>query len=71
MVKIKPEEIFGTNAGKVWKVLKEKGELDAESIVRLTLLRPSEVFGALGWLGREGKIEIIETKEKRLYKLIE
>lgn len=67
---MKPEEFFGINAGKVWHVLKEKGPLSAKAISKETGLKIQDVFGALGWLGREGKIEIIEEKGRLLYKLI-
>ncbi len=65
----KPEEIFGINAGKVWHVLKEKGPLNARAIAKEAELKLNEVFGALGWLGREGKIEIVENKKSFLFKL--
>jgi len=29
------------------------------------------VYGALGWLGREGKIEMLEEGRRRLYRLLE
>ena len=65
------EEVFGPNAGKVWNVLKEKGKLSAGAIAKQAQLKPNEVFGALGWLGREGKIQIINDKKGTKYKLIE
>ena len=68
---MKPEEIFGINAGKVWQVLKSKGALSASAIAKFTGLKLNEVFGALGWLGREGKIEIINSKRGIVYKLTE
>ena len=68
---MKPEEIFGVNAGKVWHALKEKGALSANAIAKQTKLKLNEVFGALGWLGREGKIEIIKDRKGLLYKLTE
>jgi sugar-specific transcriptional regulator TrmB len=68
---MRPEEVFGVNAGKVWNALKAKGMLTASQISKETGLKLTEVFGALGWLGREGKIEIIEEKKKILYKLTE
>ncbi len=68
---MKPEEVFGVNAGKVWHVLKEKGALTAREIAKETGLKVTEVYGALGWLGREGKIEIIKEKKKVLYRLTE
>ena len=67
---MKPEEIFGVNAGKVWHVLKSKGALSTVAIAKETGLKTNEVFGALGWLGREGKIQIINNKKSTLYKLI-
>lgn len=67
---MKPEEVFGVNAGKVWSVLKAKGPLSASSIAKETKLKINEVYGALGWLGREGKIEIISDKKGIIYKLV-
>ena len=52
------EEYFGINAGKVWHALKKHGELGAKEIAGKTELKITEVFGALGWLGREGKLNI-------------
>lgn len=68
---MKPEEMFGKNAGKVWNSLKGKGPLSAAVISEQTKLKPNDVFGALGWLGREGKIQIINDKKMLLFKLIE
>lgn len=68
---MKPEEVFGVNAGKVWQVLKSKGQLSVSSISKQTGLKTNEVYGALGWLGREGKIQIISNEHGTFYKLIE
>ena len=68
---MKPEQVFGVNAGKVWHALKVKGALTAVAIAADTKLKTNEVFGALGWLGREGKIQIISGKKSVLYKLTE
>ena len=68
---MKPEEIFGANAGKVWHILKNKGTMTAAVIAEETQLKANDVFGALGWLGREGKIHIINNKKGLLYKLTE
>jgi sugar-specific transcriptional regulator TrmB len=69
---MRPEEIFGKNAGKVWSVLKTKGPMSAASIARKTKLGITAVYGALGWLGREGKIQIISDPIRgTLYKLVE
>ncbi|RLF06417.1 MAG: hypothetical protein DRK00_01620 [Thermoprotei archaeon] len=69
---MKPEEYFGVNAGKVWKALKEAGRpMTAREIARATGLKITDVYGALGWLGREGKVEIIEEGRRRAYRLTE
>jgi hypothetical protein len=67
---MKVEEVFGVNAGKVWNALKNKGALSAAAIAKETQLKANDVFAALGWLGREGKIEIINDKKGVLYKLV-
>jgi len=36
---MKPEEIFGVNAGKVWHALKQKGALTAKAIAKETGLK--------------------------------
>ena len=48
--------VVGVNAGRVWRVLDICGEADLESIVRLSGLSDVDVFRALGWLAREGKL---------------
>jgi len=65
------KDVFGANAGKVWSVLKEKGILSVGAIAKQGQLKVNEVFAALGWLGREGKIQIINDKKGIKYKLIE
>ena len=67
---MKPEVIFGMHAGKVWLALKSKGPLSADALSKTTKLKLNEVFAALGWLGREGKIDIIAEKQMTLYKLL-
>jgi hypothetical protein len=47
---------IGSDAGKVWRVLDTWGEVDIESISRLARINEFEVFTAVGWLAREGKI---------------
>lgn len=66
---MKAEEVFGTNAGKVWQALKSRGPMAAEKICKTTNLKLHEVFGGLGWLGKEGKIQIVAGQQEPLYKL--
>jgi hypothetical protein len=52
------ESIFGVNAGIVWKALDQNGPSTIEDLVKTTSLSREEVYGALGWLGRENKISL-------------
>ena len=47
-------ETIGTNAGTVWTAL----NTGVKQIKKITKLKDKEVFAALGWLAREGKINI-------------
>jgi hypothetical protein len=59
------EETFGVNAGKVWNALNEKGPQTAAELRKTTKLTTNEVYGALGWLAREGKINILYEKRNK------
>jgi hypothetical protein len=48
---------IGKDAGKIWKTLEIWGEVDAQSISRLSRVVEQDVFTAVGWLAREGKID--------------
>lgn len=56
------EETFGKDAGKVWKALHEGSILSVAQIASKAGMPPSEVYGGLGWLAREGKIDIVSGK---------
>ena len=64
------EEHFGLNAGKVWAALKTLGPMNVGKISSQTDLEENEVIGALGWLGREGKISIDKKGNKHVYSLM-
>ncbi|MFH0971477.1 MAG: winged helix-turn-helix domain-containing protein [Candidatus Micrarchaeota archaeon] len=53
------EGYFGAKAGIVWQCLKENGALTIAQMKRKTKLTDSELYAGLGWLSREGKIEIV------------
>ncbi len=48
---------IGKDAGLVWKILDMWEEVDAVSISRLAHIEETDVFSAVGWLAREGKID--------------
>ena len=68
---MRAEEIFGENAGKVWRALNENGEMPISKISKLTKLKSAEVYGALGWLGREGKVEPVKIKKGIAYRILQ
>ena len=54
-------EKIGTNAGLVWKAL-EKGEASLKAVKKATKLNEKDLNMALGWLAREGKIELFDVE---------
>ena len=65
------ESIFGTNAGIVWEALSKNGPKNIADLVKITSLSREEVFGALGWLGRENKIELQKRGRAMVFSLSE
>lgn len=63
------ERIFGVNAGIVWKALSQSGPMTIDDIVKATALNSEEIYGALGWLGRENKISMEIRAEVRFFSL--
>jgi len=56
-------ENFGQWAGAVWNALNEaNGTLAAKAIKKATKLKDKELYAALGWLAREGKVSLEETE---------
>ncbi|MBD5238941.1 MAG: winged helix-turn-helix domain-containing protein [Bacteroidales bacterium] len=52
-------EQIGTNAGEVWKAISE-GNTSIKAIKKATKLKEKEIFAAVGWLAREGKVTLGE-----------
>lgn len=66
-------EKIGTNAGTVWTALNTADALGIKQLKKITKLKDKEVFAAIGWLAREGKIEINpdpEDEKEFLIKLV-
>ena len=51
-------ETIGTNAGTIWNDLNEADAMGVKQLKKVTKLKDKEVFTALGWLAREGKVLI-------------
>lgn len=63
-------ETFGVNAGKIWTILDEKGKQDIKDVKRATKLTDKNLYAALGWLSREGKIKMEEVGKDIFISLI-
>ena len=58
------ESEVGSHAGMIWKILDIWGDVDLESIKKLSNLNDQQVNSALGWLIREDKIKL--NKDNRI-----
>ena len=56
-------EFIGTSAGSVWTALNEADALGVKQLKKITKLKEKEIYAALGWLAREGKINIVSDLE--------
>ena len=56
-------DTIGVNAGTVWTALNDAETLGLKQLKKATKLKDKEVFAALGWLAREGKITITTDPE--------
>ncbi len=51
-------EEIGTNAGAIWQALNSAETLSLKQLKKATKLKDKAAFAALGWLAREGKVNI-------------
>ena len=65
------QECIGTNAGKVWNALNVNNDLSLKALKKETKLKDKDLYLALGWLAREGKITFIEENDLVISELIE
>ncbi|MDE5954579.1 MAG: winged helix-turn-helix domain-containing protein, partial [Duncaniella sp.] len=57
-------DTIGINAGCVWAALNEAEAIDTKQLKKIAKLKnEKELFAALGWLAREGKINFIESED--------
>jgi len=62
---------IGETAGAAWHALNDAGPLSLAKLVDRVGGNRDVVMQAVGWLAREGKIEITETKRGRVVSLRE
>ena len=64
-------EKVGNNAGAVWQVLNAATEaVNGKGLKKATKLTEKDMYAALGWLLREGKINVVEEGKELLINLI-
>ncbi len=61
-------EKIGTNAGLIWNAL-SNGSLEVKALKKATKLTDKDLYAALGWLAREGKVSFEENEKDLLVNL--
>lgn len=62
---------IGTNAGLVWNALNELGKMSPKALKKATKLKTDkELFAALGWLAKEGKLNFEGEGDEMLISLV-
>lgn len=61
---------IGENAGLVWQILDNNGEMQTNELWSLSELSLIDFNLALGWLARENKISFYESDTKKCISLI-
>ena len=68
---VSPVDQIGDTSGKIWHALHKDGPLSVAKLVETVELNRDLVMQAIGWLAREGKLHITETKRGRFLALSE
>ncbi|MDR2764323.1 MAG: winged helix-turn-helix domain-containing protein [Tannerella sp.] len=64
--------LIGTNAGLVWRALSKCGRMSIKDIRKETKIRKDkDVYAAIGWLAKEGKIHLSEEEGETSIWLVE
>ncbi len=66
-----PVDQIGGSAGTIWHALHKDGPMSVAKLVETVELNRDLVMQAIGWLAREGKLQITETKRGRILALRE
>ncbi len=61
------QDLVGENAGKVWRLLNEKGELTFTQIKKELKGKNEDLYMAIGWLLRENNIYCHEEDDKMFF----
>ena len=64
-------ELIGTNAGLVWNALNEGGKMSVKAVKKATKIKAEkDVYAALGWLAKEGKVAFEEVEGEWVVALV-
>lgn len=58
-------EEIGTGAGLIWKALAEADAVGTKQLKKITKLKDKELYASLGWLAREGKVDLREADDPK------
>lgn len=59
-------DTIGLNAGSVWAALDAAVALDTKQLKKIAKIKTDkELFAALGWLAREGKINFVPSEDSK------
>jgi hypothetical protein len=57
------KEKIGNDAGRIWKILDEKGSKGVKELKKLAKLTDKDVYAAIGWLAREEKLTFNQQED--------
>ena len=58
-------DTIGYNAGLVWNALNDAEAMGLKQVKKATKLKDKELYAAIGWLAREGKLLIAENEDEK------
>ena len=64
-------ELIGTNAGKVWNALHDGGKMSLKALKKATKIKAEkDMYAAMGWLAKEGKLSFEEADGETMVSLV-
>ncbi len=64
------KQTIGENAGHIWQLLNEKGEMQLTELLKISAIEETEFNRSLGWLAREGKVSFYSDDENEIVFLV-
>ncbi len=65
-------ELIGTNAGKVWNALHDGGKMSLKALKKATKIKAEkDMYAAMGWLAKEGKLSFEEADGETMVSLVD